>query len=405
MGTRFGSLVGLAILTCLTATNAVAEKFSLDMVATTSVTAGNNTAFERNAMNRADNPFSYARVLILTQGRINESTSLYVELPIDLSSVSSTWLSYVRPFIRMEHLGGAEWLNWQTGKLPTPWGTYGERAGSPQNGTVSVPLLYYYKTALRPDILPGSPDYFFQDGVRGNGYKAVFQGQQRSFHGVPLVYDACWNIGSEVYGSDKGMEYSASLLLGTISKPATTDNFNSGFGVSGRLGYLFTSGPLFGLRVGGSASTGAYLPSSAEQDPHFESGRRVEDFQNRAFGFDAAYSRGSWIFTAEGGHLSYDVPNFSRALTANSYYAEVKKNFGPRWSVSGRSERIWFSDITSSEGFTDTWDYDLNRWTAAASLRFRQGTRLRLEYQQTAFPGRADLAEELLALQLQVWTR
>jgi len=119
---------------------------------------------------------------------------------------------------------------------------------------------------------------------------------------------------------------------------------------------------------------------------------------------DLAFARGPWILTGEGGYLEYETPNLS-PLSARSYYGELERKLGPSWSLAARNEGVFFSDITSSQGITEGWDYDLNRWEVAVNFRFRSGTRVRAGYQHTAFPGRSHLNEELLALQLQVWTR
>jgi hypothetical protein len=75
------------------------------------------------------------------------------------------------------------------------------------------------------------------------------------------------------------------------------------------------------------------------------------------------------------------------------------------WSVAARQEGLYYNNITSSTGVTQTWDYNIWRWEASLSYRFRQNTRLRLGYQSTQLPDAPDLSGHLVAMQLQVWTR
>ena len=45
-------------------------------------------------------------------------------------------------------------------------------------------VLYYYHTAVRSTIVPGSADYFFQDGIRGQGFQPIFSQSAQSFNGM-----------------------------------------------------------------------------------------------------------------------------------------------------------------------------------------------------------------------------
>ena len=401
VSTTLGCALVLAAL-CAPRANA---QIAVSLQAAMTLVGGDDFAEDLNDMNRGDSRFGSVRALVLGRGKINDTTSLYLEVPIDLAATSSTWLTYMRPFIRMERLGSADWLNLQVGKLPTLVGAYGERSNSTGNALIGVPLLFYYHTAVRSRLAVEGPDYFFEDGVRGGGFRGIFGGPVTSFQGAPLLYDACWEVGSEVYGAHRGVEYSLAGTMGSVSRPAISENYNDGYGVTGRLGYIFRDGALFGLRLGVSAAAAPYLDAGIVDDPDFPSGADVEDYLNTYVGGDLTYARGPWQFFGEVGRVGYEVPNVDPRLTATSYYAEIVRDFGPQWSLGVRQEGVFFSDLTASDGRTGTWDHDLGRIEAMINFRFRHGTMLRAGYQKTWFPDAGTLDAELFALQLQVWTR
>jgi hypothetical protein len=147
------------------------------------------------------------------------------------------------------------------------------------------------------------------------------------------------------------------------------------------------------------------MDSEVAEDPNFPAGAQVEDYLNTGIGADLSYAAGPWVLFAEGAQIGYDVPNVAPRLTANSYYVELVRRFGPVWSVGARQEGVFFSDVTSSAGVTEGWDYDLTRWEFAVNLRFRANARVRLDYQITDFPEADALSGNLVAVQLQAWTR
>jgi hypothetical protein len=294
----------------------------------------------------------------------------------------------------------------QAGKLPTVFGTFGERAASTEAGLIGKPLLFHYHTSVRSGIVPTGPDFFFTPGLRGNGYKPISVDGNFSFVGLPMVYDACWDTGLEFFGMQQGFQFSAAATNGTVSRPAgQVENYNDGYGFVGRMGYLVTEGALFGLRVGVSGSYGPYLSADVVDDPNFPADTSAEDYANSSLGMDMSYARGAWQLQGEVGHLAYQVPNIEPTLTATSGYVELTRDFGPQWSASIRPEAVVFSDLTSSTGVTETWDYDIWRVEAGINYRFLPGTRLRLAYQGSRFPDAPHLDGDLYALQLQVWTR
>ncbi len=367
---------------------------------------GNEEAYDRDHMNRGDNPFSPVRLLVLTRANVDEDTDLFVELPVDGAATSSLFLTYVRPFARLTRLAGHDWLNVQAGKLPTVFGTYGERSASTGRGLVGTPLLYHYHTAVRPDLVPAGPADFLVSGLRGHGYEPVTGPGGTSFVGVPLIYDACWDAGAELYGVHRGLEFTVAGTQGTVSRPAMkVENYNDGHGVVGRVGYLFTGGPLFGLRFGASGAVGPYLDRKVASDPNFPAGKSVEDYENTALGLDGAFARGPWQFHGELGRVGYQVPNVDPALTATSYYLEVQRDLGPQWTAAIRQEAVAFSTVTDGAGRSGHWDDDVTRWEAGVGYRFRPQARLRLDGQLWHSPDDASLNVGMVALQLMVWTR
>lgn len=386
--------------------SAPAAEFGMSAQGSFTYQRSEDEVFDLNTMNRGDNPFSAFRFLLASRAVINKNTSFFLEVPIDANANSSMFITYLRPFARLTSLGGESWLNLQAGRLPTVFGTFGERVSSTETGIMGTPLLYYYHSAARGDIVVPDNDYFFQPGVRGGGYKQATVNNRTSFVGMPPVYETCWDVAAELYGSAHGLQFAAAATQGTVSRPAIQgkDN-NDGKGVIGRVGYQATSGPLFGLRLGVSGGVGPYLNESLESDSNFPAGRSATDYLNFVWGGDLSYARGPWQFYGEAAQASYEVPNVHPTLTVTGYFVEMVRDLGPAWSIAARQEALFYNDITSSTGVTEGWDYDIYRWEAALNFRFRQGTRLRLGYQSTHLPDAKELSGDLVALQLQVWTR
>jgi len=390
----------------LAASPARAAEIATSVQAAFTYRGGDDEAYDLNRMNRGDNPWAPFHVLILAEARIDDHTRFFIELPIDPAANPSLWMTYVRPFVRLNDLAGKPWLNLQAGKLPTVFGAWGERTASTENGLIGLPLLFYYHTAIRAEIVPTGPDHFFTSGVRGRGYDFYSLNGVSSFVGSPLVYDDCWDTGVEVFGARGPLEVSLAGTNGTVSRPAfRAENYNNGHSFIGRIGYRAASGPLFGLRIGVSGAFGPYLNKNVEDDPNFPAGASAEDYLNTALGVDVAYARGPWQCFGELGRIGYEVPNIDPTLTAVSGYLELSRDFGPSWSAAVRQDAIFFSDLTSTTGARQGWDYDLYRWEAGINYRFRPGTRVRLGYQITRSPDSSELDAEMVALQLQVWTR
>ena len=239
---------------------------------------------------------------------------------------------------------------------------------------------------------PAGPEHFFEPGVRGEQ------------SGIPIVYDACWDIGAEVFGAHNGFQFTAAATQGTVSRPSMGENYNDGFQVLTRLGYEVTSGPLFGLRFGATGSVGPYLNKSIVEDPDFPAGADPESYLNTALGLDLAYARGPWRFFGEVGRVGYEVPNVDPTLSVVSYYLEAIRSLGPSWAVAVRQETAVFSDITAGTQ-SGSWDYDVWSWEATVNYRFRRGARVRIGYQDARYPDAPEYDTNLFALQLQVWTR
>lgn len=364
---------------------------------------GNEEGFQANRMNRGDNPFGSVRALLFTRGTIDDGVSFFLEVPLELGAVSSTFLTYMRPFVRVESVGGLPWLNAQAGKLPTLFGAYGERTNGAGNGLSSTPLLFFHHSAVRRDLIPADADELVASW-RGRGGKFLSRNGRSSFVGLPAVYDPCWDIGAELYGAASGIEFSGAITLGTVSAPASSENMNDGYGFAGRVGYAVTRGGLRGLRAGISAAGGPYLNADVAGQPEFPAGTSVEDFWNTAIGADLAFARGAWRFFAEAGRVGYEVPTIESTLHATGYYLEVERKLGPRWVVAFRQDGIDYGDVATSRGKTD-WDFDANRAEVGVTYRYRPNTRIKLNYQATRFPDAPQLDGDLVGLQLVVTTR
>jgi len=95
------------------------------------------------------------------------------------------------------------------GLIPGTIGSFAPRTYSDKNPLVGVPLLYNFHTAINPRSL----------GSSGTLAELSAAKDVRSRGGLPVIYDACWNTGIEIYGSAGNLDYSFGILSGSVSNP------------------------------------------------------------------------------------------------------------------------------------------------------------------------------------------
>jgi hypothetical protein len=367
----------------------------------------NDEALAFNEFRRGDNPFSNLRLQLFGDVVFDERLAIFNQILID-PSTSTSLTTFLRSYLRYTILDDpASDLHIQAGKLPTPFGNFGQRAYAATNPLIGLPLMYHYFTSLRGNQLPADNADLLAH--RGQGLSSDFTGYSgggaaRAFSGLPMIYDPCWDFGVEAIGSIWRLEYLVALTQGTLSNPRSSpgDN-NDGKQVAAHLGFV----PAIGTLIGASYARGPYLDQAVEVALAAPSAK-VEDFVQEIYGFDLEYSIRHLHLVGEFAVNRWEVPNIADAqgrpqdLENYGWYLESKYKLRPGLFSAVRYSGLRFGKIDdgSDRGKKMSWDYDVDRWELGLGYYLTDGALSKLVWQllSTDHPDRAD--EHLLALQL-----
>ena len=97
-------------------------------------------------------------------------------------------------------------LNILAGKMATPFGSFASRSFATVNPVVGTPLIYHYFSAISGRSVPG-------DAAEQLRRRDSANYQSR---GQPIVYDACWNTGIQLFGSSERLHLRSGPYQGGI---------------------------------------------------------------------------------------------------------------------------------------------------------------------------------------------
>lgn len=340
-------------------------------------------ALDLNRLNYRDSSFDPVRARLFVDGVASENVSVFGQFLID--DVSSMSYRIYGLYAVVSDFAPTN-LTVEVGRLPTIFGTFGPRAYETKNPLVGAPLVYQYHTALRYDQLPLSADALVRQSGKGQ-YGVAFRdesgeytGASTVYLGVPILYDACWDVGVAALGTWRRIEYAVGVTQGSAGVPAFGRDTNDGKQFVGRLGVV----PLGGLRVSASASTAPYLARTVET--YLPAGADVEDFAQTVFGasVDASWSR--FVFAAELVESTFESPWIDDDLEATAWYAEGKVTVAPGAYVAARFDRIAFGEIDvavapGGGGRRVAWDRDVQRAEATVGYWLARGWLMRADVQ------------------------
>lgn len=340
----------------------------------------NRDSLGLNSALRGDNPFHSVRLKLFVQSWVTERIGVFAELLYDIDADPRMNGAYVV----VNEIAGRPWLNARLGLAPSLVGSFALRSTYfNANPLVGIPLLWQYRTNLR------------SDGTSTAASLATSTAEPAG--GVPMLYDACWNVQWELLGELGAFEYSVGITPGSVSNPVRS----SGVGGSQWLGRLGVS-PLTGLRAGVSAAHGPYLsaptPGAGGVLPYAGD---PSSYAQSALGADLEYQRGAWIFHSELFGLRYETPLVPERLQAAGAYVEARYDFRPGWYFAGRVGGLFFGDVVTDapSGVSGPWDQDTRRTEVALGYRMSREVLVKLDWQRTTTVD-ADFELNLLAVQL-----
>lgn len=177
---------------------------------------------------RGDDPFNELRLRLFPRHWINDNLAFFGEFLFDIGAP----LRINGAYIINTNIADKPWLNLKIGMIPSPFGNYSQRSTYFNlNPLIGVPLMWHYKTALPSAQYPDATVLFEEMAIQKRGYS-------------PIGYDACWDIGIELFGSHGIWEYGLAITEGTLSSPSAI--LNDGRQLVLRIGL----NPSMGSRVG-----------------------------------------------------------------------------------------------------------------------------------------------------------
>lgn len=332
------------------------------------------------------NPMRLMRIGVTTDVRVTDRVSF-------LGEVRSENGERIRPyalFVRV-HPWKKRPIDIQGGRIPPSFGAFSRRAYANGNPLIGYPLAYQYLTSMRTDAVPASVDELLR--MRARGWQPSYSiGSQAVETGIPLITSFRWPTGVQVRVGSKRLMASAAVTKGTISDPQTKEN-NGGRQISGRVQWE----PVVGLVLGGSGARGPYLADSVRKQlsqPHSST--------ERAFGFDAEYSRDHWLVRTEGVWNRWQVPTLSVPLDTKSAFVEGTYKVLPGMFVAARADRLSFSRVTGSTQ-TRTWDAPIARFEIGLGYYIQRNLLGRVTSQYNSRDGGLIRKRNQFAVQLQFW--
>ncbi|MCH7689601.1 MAG: hypothetical protein IIA17_00975 [candidate division Zixibacteria bacterium] len=325
--------------------------------------------------------FHSLRTRLFFDGTIDRDVYFFAQILVD----NLTGFQLYAAYARFQNLSGPK-LNLQLGLIPATIGSFAPRTYSDKNPLVGVPLLYNFHTAINPRSL----------GSSGTLAELSAAKDARSRGGLPVIYDACWNTGIEIYGSAGNLDYSFGILSGSVSKP-TVDQTKEIPQFTSRFVYNF--GP--GLKFGASAYYGPYLFEEifGEGDILENTQFRSSDFINAGIGYELYYAKRYLEIFSEAFYSTWEYPGLPD-LDLISGYFEFKYKFRPRWYIAGRFGLSEPAEIETAPGISEKWDYPLKRYEFGLGYKALRKMTIKLVTQINRFDQIDSFDNQLIALQI-----
>lgn len=328
--------------------------------------------------------YDFYRARIFLDAQPADNVSVFTQILVD-NGEFNIYAAYIR-LTFLENL-----LNFNVGLIPNTVGIWGPRTYSDKNPFIGVPLVYVYHTSFaKSGLNPTSSAYTTSAdkiiSLKGNG---------ALLRGLPMLYDACWNYGLEIFGNYNNIDWSLAALSGSVSLPGEQPAKDLPQ-FTGRVTYY----PSAELNVTLSSYIGPYLTDEIIDGLNDTTGlkKSVNDFVNQGAGVSIVYSKEYFEIFSEGFYSSWDHP-FLGKLSAYSAYVDFKYKLAPQWYAAARGEIMRFSDIKGSSGSTQ-WDYPLNRFELVVGYKLNRNVILKLDGQFTRYPDRESLNDAIYALQI-----
>jgi hypothetical protein len=325
--------------------------------------------------------FHTLRTHLFFDGTIDSDVYFFAQILVD----DFTGFQLYAAYARFQNLSGPK-LNLQLGLIPATIGSFAPRTYSDKNPLIGVPLLYNFHTAIDPRSL----------GSSGTLAELSAAKDARSRGGLPVIYDACWNTGIEIYGSAGNLDYSFGILSGSVSKP-TVDQTKEIPQFTSR--FVYNVGP--GFKFGASVYYGPYLFDKifGEGDILENTQFRSRDFINAGIGYELYFAKRYLEIYSEAYYSTWEYPGLPD-LDLISGYLEFKYKFRTRWYIAGRFGMSEPAEIETAPGISEKWDFPLKRYEFGLGYKALRKMTIKLVTQINRFDQIDSLDNQLIALQI-----
>jgi hypothetical protein len=328
-------------------------------------------------------------LLAFYEGRVNHSEGLSGTSPrLQQTRTDPVVQGYLRYSPRLA------WdLNIQLGKFGTPFGHFLTRNYSNENPLIGYPLIYTHRTPVNARYVSADPAELLS--YRGRGQGAGFYAFDNDSDWLPLI-NFSYPTGIMAFGNPGRWDYRFAAVNSSLSNPLN-------LGTPGqRLQWIGAGGVncFPGLHAGVSYAEGPYLNGSANR--WLTIGQSINDFKQRALGFDLQYTLHHLEVYAELVFNRFDVPNILQPLGATGYYIEVKQTWTPRIFTAVRWNQIYFDRLRNdfAPGENPRFDYNVNSLEVGIGYRFTEKLLSKFSYQYNRTLGDMVPTESVFAAQL-----
>ncbi len=323
--------------------------------------------------------FHTLRTRLFFDAPIGENSGLFVQALFD-----QYYFSLYGAYARFGNLAG-KYLNLNVGLIPLTVGSFGGRTYSDQNPLIGTPLLYNYHSSYSSS----GPDTLHTIA------QLLEEREDRPADGMPIIFDAYWNTGAELYGSAGKLDYSLGVLTGSVSHP-TYEQYKNIPQFTTHLVYYFAPGFVLGT----SAFYGPYLAEDLYSDS-LPTGDKYSSYINGGIGYEF-YGVYRYLEIRSESFYAYWQNPYLPTLKVTAGYLEAKYKLIPGWYVAGRYDFYQPARLSTPGGGLEHWDYPVNRFEVGIGYHVTRQALLKLVGQFNRVPEEPDMNFDLFALQISV---
>lgn len=325
----------------------------------------------------ANQTLSPGRFELQISSSFGEKTRFFSQVDFDFADrTGENSIDVALGYFRFENINNRS-FSMDIGRIPNPIGLFPRRKSAFENPLYGAPLIYDYRTSLRNDSFPGSPDELVQRKMSGNSLKTF----KRNFVGDGLENTSTKN-GLSLISSDNPLGIAVQTrkaridyyLAVTNNSPANSETYaiNSDQNIILRLEWT----DFRHTRLAISHSFGTWMDNRLTPVGNFAPEKCNQTLTN----FNLQYKRNSLELSSEIMQSSFEMPGFNDNLETLGYYFEARHFFNPRFYGALRQEALDFSEIQTTTGKND-WEEDVQRTELGFGHYIDESTLSKLFYQ------------------------